>query len=58
MYTTTSNNNNTDGYETVNGEYDRIEYLHFEDGTTLILNAEPIYRILAGFEEHTAKLDK
>jgi len=58
MYTTTPNNNNTDGYETVNGEYDRIEYLHFEDGTTLVVKVETIYRILAELEEHTAELDK
>jgi hypothetical protein len=58
MYTFTSDNDNTDGCETMKGEYDRIYYLHFEDGTTLILNAEPIYRILAELDKHTAELDK
>ena len=53
MYTITSDNDNTDDYETVIGECDRIEYLHFEDGTTLVVKVETIYRILADLEEHT-----
>jgi len=58
MYTITSDNDNIDGYEAMNGEYDRIEYLHFEDDTVLAVKVETIYRILAELEEHTAELDQ
>jgi hypothetical protein len=58
MYTITSDNDNTDGYEIVNGEYDRIQYLHFEDGTVLIINAEPILRIVEELERRTKEIDQ